>query len=197
MLTIQEILLANPAATDAEVVALHNGQLPTPRSGPVYITYLAIGERVDLFGEAAGNVAGTLRSGMEAWAAGVDLSGYSPALPNPGQLQILHDRLKGAVGVDLTSAKTPGLLNLFTTGIPGVHAPLLTIDQAAALLALGYYIPPIVDVPAVQAARLRLAGEARKARMAAIYNAQVDAIDAGVAGGKVPSEATLRAIEVA
>ena len=192
----RELIIANPAATDAEVVALHNAQSPTPRPGPAYITYLAIGERVDLFGDNAGNVAGTLHDGMEAWIAGTDLSTLNPALPNKGQLTILHQRLGGAVGVDLTSAKTPALLNLFTSGIPGMHEPLLTAEQAAALLSLGYVIPPTIDVAAVQAARLQMVAAARRARMAAIYNAQADAIDAGVIAGSVPSEATLRAIEV-
>lgn len=188
---LRQFINNNPAMSNAEIVAAYNAIPPTARPGPIYVTYLAIGERPE-FGNDAGNVAGSLRMGLEQWIAGPDLSAFDSRLPNVGQLLNLHDRLKGDLGADLTSVKTPGLLSLFVSGVPGVHAPLLTAEHAAALLAIGYVVSS-TTLEQVQAERTAMAREARSLEWNALFNAGCALIESA---SSLPSIAQLRAIEV-
>lgn len=153
MLTLSSILSANPTVTAEQLRDLHNAQpaTPKPSSPATYVTYLSIGEDVARFGEDAGNVMGTLRAGMTKWVTSPDISHLSPGLPNPGYLATVHDSLKGK-GVDLTSLKTPKLLDVLVSGVDADHPPLLTPEQAAALLSIGYDVVTPVTVEEAQAA---------------------------------------------
>jgi len=153
-MTIKQYIEQNPDASDAEIVALHNAQAPAPRPGPVWITYLWLGEARELFGDNAPNVSGAMRSDLAEWINSTDLSTINAALPNKGVLRSIHSRLDGSPGIDLTSASTPGMLQLFASGVPGVVSPILTAEHAAALLNLGYVVPDPVteeDVATVRA----------------------------------------------
>lgn len=164
MNTIQDYITANPQATDAEVLALYHEQAPEPRtSNPAttYVTYLSLdAHRRQLFGEDTGDIVTALETGLQAWIDGVDLSTIDDRLPPRGRLRRLHSRLAGEVGVDMSDPEAPGLLGLFASGVPGLHAPLLTTGQAMAMLAIGYVLPEPKTPDDVQAARRTIAGNA-------------------------------------
>lgn len=151
---------------DADAAAAVPTHVAKP--GPVYVTYVYIGTLAALLGPAAGNIAGSMHDGLAAWCAAPDLSVSNPSLPNPGQLAIIHARLSGSLGVDLTDPTAPGLLSLFASGIDAQHPPLLSADQSAALLTLGYdvYGPTAQDVTDVRA--ILALNAAKDARMTAV-----------------------------
>src|SRR5687768_12736449 len=97
IIDLAQLARDNPGLGAAELLTLFLAQPPQARqsSPATFVTYVFIGERTDLFGDAAGNMAGTLRKGLETWCAAPDLSLIDPQLPNVGYLESVHDRLKG------------------------------------------------------------------------------------------------------
>lgn len=155
-----DLIAEYPDASDVEIADLHNGQAPTPKeSGPAtYVTYLSIGDDVGRFGPDAMNMAGRLRAGLAEWIAGPDLSQIDPALPCPGALQTLDDRLAGSPGVDVSSLTAPGMLALFVAGVAPVGlSPLLTQATADAMATIGWDVPPTINAADVTTERARLA----------------------------------------
>jgi hypothetical protein len=143
-----------PPLTDAAMATAYSAQAPTARQGPVWVTYTYLSTRTDLFGAGAINVAGTMRLALTAWVSAPDLSVANAALPNPGALAIINDRLAGATGLDWTDSATPGLLSIFASGVDSAHPPILTSAQSAALLGMGWVVYSAVasDVTAARAA---------------------------------------------
>lgn len=178
--------------TDAEAAAFLNARPPIAKPSNVlttYATYLSIGEMPSPF---TASVAGQLRQGLLLWIAGPDLSQINAQLPSPAQLQVLHDRLSGYPGIDLSSAKAPGFLSLFVSGVPGVVSPLLTQEQANALLAIGYTLNQPVTEEQVASARAFVAA---KSLVATRYNSAVDLIEqAERLGNSCPSQSALLAV---
>ena len=172
------LALADPAyagMADADAAVAISARPPVARPGPVNVTYLFLDT---LPAPLGGNAAGDLRTGLEAWRDGIDLSTLNPVLPNRGRLSTLHSRLAGYPGVDLTAADAPSIVGLLASGVPGVHPPLLTPAQAAALLSLGYVVQGPVTADDVAAARAALAQQAAERA----DNAVRDKIAAAAAG---------------
>jgi hypothetical protein len=162
--TLTAALMPLSALSDADALAAVNQPIcnsPKDPNGkslfPIFATYASIGEMkgTNQFGTNAGNVAGAMSTGLQAWAANpTDLSTLNPAFPNPGFLAILQKRMEGSTGLDFTSSDTPGMLQLFSVGVTQAgFAPILTSAQAAVLLAIGYKIPSyqLADVTAARA----------------------------------------------
>lgn len=196
MTTLPELILQNPAATADEIAGLFNAQVPTPKVSDKssFVTYVSIGTRRDLFGDDAGNMAGKLHDGLAAWAAAPDISSLAPGLPNPGYLSILHARLSGAIGLDLSDTSTPAMLGVLTSGIDAAHPPLLTADQAAALLSIGYDVVVPVTAEIVVAEKSRITREARRLR---VVDAQIAACGALATAFDADSTITIDAMTAA
>lgn len=179
--------------SDADAAAALNARPPVAKPSNLsstYVTYLGIGELPSPFNA---QVAGRLRNGLLAWVAGTDLSQINPSLPNPGQFSVIHSRLDAYPGVDMSSPQAPALLSLFSSGIPGILEPLLTVDQAATLLAIGYTRHEAVTAEEVSAARAAASRAAtiasRRALVVSRYNTAIGMLE----GDTVPTEAELLA----
>lgn len=157
MQSIRDILSVTPDATDAEVAAAYNAQPPAAKPGEHYETFVSLGRRKDLFGDGASNVAGSFRKGLKVWLAAPELP---DPYPNLGVIETVVDRLAGARGLDFSDADTPGLLSLFAMAPTPAHPAIVTAEQAAALLSLGYDVVTPVAPADVAAERARVAREA-------------------------------------
>lgn len=159
---LQNYLTQYPSLSDAEVAALVNAPVLTPRTG--MITYTAVGA---ILGAAK---AITLRATLLGAVAQ-----NGPLAPAAGYV----DSLLGGPGFDASNADVQAMASQF------VAAGVLTQADATLLLnTTSYVCGDLVQVADVTAARAAMAAEAAAALATATRNAACDAV------GQAVSEAT-------
>lgn len=144
----QQTIIANLDKTDAQIVALVAQQPPVAKPSDTAVTYATFVSIGKLLGD--NNAAGDIANKLQAW---IDAEGLPAPYPNRGQLSILYSRLAGYPGLDFADAQVPSMLGLFVAGAGDAHPPILSADQANALLAIGYTLPEQVTEADVAAFR--------------------------------------------
>lgn len=157
---------------NAQILAAVAQLPPTPKasSPATYVTYTSISVDTGRFGAGAINLAGEMRQTLKVWTTAADLSQINPALPNPGALETIHDRLAGATGLDLSNEQAPALITLFATGVDPTHPPLMSMEQGMLLLSIGYDLPSATEEE-IDIERRQIESEASLAPVRDAWNA--------------------------